>query len=221
MKTQLSGSVAILLTLALGMISACADYGAASDGPCRGVTCSGHGKCTLAGEVAACDCDSGWQWKADDALVCVESAIESVIVDLVTGLSEPVDQVVSVSLKNSLSVSLKLGTAMAAVWEDMLGLSKQHQQPVYLEIVPETRPEDRMILHLELPLVSPVHSLEPNDEGVEVQLIHSAAIHFLALAHPKFQEMLAVLEAALRDGATVVVSEKDGRGIVDVRLDNF
>ena len=139
---------------------------------------------------------------------------ESVIVDVVVGLSAPVGQVVTVDLRTSADVTLELGTPSAEVWHDMLAHSQEYSRPVYLEIVSRTR----RILDVALPLVSPVQALNETDASVEVALVYSAAIHYLYRTKPGFHEMLGLLQAALASGDTLVVTEKDGQGIVDVRV---
>ncbi|HOX47090.1 MAG TPA: hypothetical protein PK668_26085 [Myxococcota bacterium] len=142
---------------------------------------------------------------------------ESVVVDLVVALSAPVDGVVTADLRDRADVTLEVGTARGDLWRDMLQHSLDNTRPVYLELEPETR----RIQDLELPYVSPAHSVDETAEGAEVQLIYSAAIHFLYLTQPKYQAMLALLQDSVTSGASLVVSEKDQVGIVDVRPDTF
>jgi hypothetical protein len=143
--------------------------------------------------------------------------LESVVVDVVMGLSAPVDRVVTVDLRTSAAVTLELGTPLAEAWHDMLAHSQQYSRPVYLEIVSETR----RIVAVALPIVSPVQALNETEAGFEVALVYSAAVHYLYRTTPGFQEMLGLLQDALATGDTLVITEKDGPGIVDVRADAF
>lgn len=141
----------------------------------------------------------------------------SVIVDVVAGLSEPTGRAVTVDLRDSADVILEIGTPLADAWRSMLAHSQEYSRPVYLEIVPETR----WITDVALPIVSPVEALFETLEGVQVALVYSAAVHVLYRTTPGYPEMLALLQDALAGGDTLVVTEKDGQGIVDVRADTF
>lgn len=146
-----------------------------------------------------------------------EVTLKSVIVDVVIGPFAPADQVVTVNLRTGGDVTLELGTPIAEAWHDMLAHSQEYSRPVYLEIVPETR----RILDVALPIVSPVQALNETTAGVEVALVYSAAVHVLCRTTPGFQELLGLLQDALATGDILVVTEKDGQGIVDVRADTF
>jgi len=63
---RFSRTIVIALGAAL-LLAACDEGG--EDGPCDGVTCSGHGTCVATAGVAACNCDDGYH--AED-LSCVE-----------------------------------------------------------------------------------------------------------------------------------------------------
>ncbi len=142
---------------------------------------------------------------------------ESVIVDVVTALSAPAAQLVTVSFRDHDPVTLEVGTPRADVWRDMLDLGRQTARPSYVELDPGTR----RVLDVEQPYVSPVVEVRPAQAGVEVLLVYSAAVHVLREAQPGYQAMRALLEAAVQSGASVVLTEKDGLGVVDVRADTF
>lgn len=184
---------------------------------CAGVTCAGHGTCVLVVGEAICTCEQGYEPDPGDPLSCVSSQLQSIVVDVVTGMSAPVDQVITVSLRSNPDVSLTLGTAIADVWEDMLRYSQSYPRPIYLDLDPETR----AILDVEQPLVSTIERLVPTDEALRVELTYSAAIHFLYPTNPRFQEMADFLHDALANGDSVVVTERHAEGIIDVRADTF
>lgn len=52
---------AIGLCILIGLFTGCGDTGTSEPEPsCEGVTCSGHGTCSIAGAEAACTCDAGF-----------------------------------------------------------------------------------------------------------------------------------------------------------------
>jgi hypothetical protein len=212
-----SGSWMLLGLLVCAFVATACGGGEEPYQGCTGETCSGHGTCVLSGGTAACSCETGWERDPDDPLACVQGALESVVVDVVAEVYAAVDLVVAVDLVHSRDVTLELGTPIADVWQDMLELSQQSERPVYLELVPETR----RISHVEQPLVSPVANLREETDAVEVTLIYSAAIHVLYRSNPDFQDFYDLLQSALADGTSLVVTERDGEGIIDVRVDTF
>ena len=62
-----------MIVIALGAVLALAacDDGGGDDGPCDGVTCSGHGKCANRSGTAICNCDTGYH---ADGVNCVADA---------------------------------------------------------------------------------------------------------------------------------------------------
>jgi hypothetical protein len=142
---------------------------------------------------------------------------ESVIVDVVTALSAPADRLVAVDFRDHESVTLEVGTPIRDLWRDMLDHARENSRPSYVEIAPATR----RVEDVEIPYVSPVVEVREVAEGVEVLLVYSAAIHVLRLEQPGYQAMLAILRDAVTSGASVVLTEKDGLGVVDVRPDTF
>jgi hypothetical protein len=146
-----------------------------------------------------------------------EPPAESILVDVVTSLSAPLERIVTVAFRDHEPVTLEVGTPLADLWRDMLDHARENAHPSYLEIAPATR----RVLDVEIPYVSPVVELREVAEGVEVLLVYSAAIHSLRREQPGYRAMLDVLEAALASGASVVLTKKDGLGIVDVRPDTF
>jgi len=87
---------------------------------------------------------------------------------------------------------------------------------VYLEI---DDPGTMMIIDLIMPLESTVHSITSAADGMQVELVYSAAIYFLYLSHPCYEQMLAAIETALIRGSTVLASTdfNDGNRILDAR----
>lgn len=142
-------------------------------------------------------------------------ALESVIVDLVTAVSAPAEGVVTVSLRDHGAVFLDVGTQRTAFWAEVFGRRRDSGESVYLEIAPETR----MILDFLIPMENQVHALIAKQDGVEVQLMPSAAIHFLPRSHPAFERFLGTLEYARQLGTLVLVTtDYDHRNeIKDVR----
>jgi hypothetical protein len=220
MRAGLRQAALVVLACLPLALSGCVEYGSGQDA-CQGVTCLGHGACSLLGDAASCTCEAGYELDPADPLACLATAASSIVVDLVTALTDPVDQVVSASLKNHPAVSLTIGSPMSDLHRDILAFSLQYEDPVYLELDPARLPQERWVLEVRHTLVSPVAQLRPTDDGVEVLLVWSAAVHFLYSTQPSYDAWLALLEAALADGANVVITEKDGQGIIDVRPDAF
>ena len=139
----------------------------------------------------------------------------SVFVDYVHAISELSEGFVTLTLRGGQQFRLDVQTARGEIWTEMLELHYVEHKPVYLEIDdPGTMTITKVIMTLE----SPVHDLRTAAEGTEVELDYSAAIHFLHLSHPCYEQMLAALETALsRDSAVLVSTDcNDGSRILDV-----
>jgi hypothetical protein len=86
--------------------------------------------------------------------------------------------------------------------------------PVYVEVDPASQSITRLLI----PLVVNVTSVTPNSAGdVDVELEISHSRHVLRAANPNYNEILSELRNAQARGTTVVVTEDENGGIVDVR----
>jgi hypothetical protein len=98
---------------------------------------------------------------------------------------------------------LDLSTERGEVWADVLASLQQQEAPAYIEIDPASSQITRLLI----PQVVNVGSIKPKDQGVEVELIISHAIHFLRATHPRYQELLRLLRSAQASGQQVAVTE--------------
>lgn len=124
---------------------------------------------------------------------------------------------INVHFSGGQSGFLDMADDRSTVWVEVLDSLRQTNQPVYVEIDPKTN----VITKLHCPVVvsvAAVHSIE-NTGDVEVELIISAARHYLRKLHPNFKKNLEILQEALKSKTKVVVTESyDGYEIIDVRL---
>ena len=100
--------------------------------------------------------------------------------------------------------------------ELILDSLQRAKQAVYLKIDPQTG----IVADLLLPRAVKVASVaSANREGdVEVELIISAARHYLRHANPDYKKLLKTLEEAQKTGIPVLVTDsRDRQEIVDVR----
>jgi hypothetical protein len=139
-----------------------------------------------------------------------------VFVDVVMEMSEPVEGVVTVTLRGGQRLLLNVSTPLGEVWSDILDRYRAQGDPLYLQV---DDPRAMNVIDVLMPYDSPLVALEPFAEGMEVELVYSAAIHFLYRSHPCYDRMLGVLEAAVADGSYVLVSTdfNEGNGILDAR----
>jgi hypothetical protein len=100
-------------------------------------------------------------------------------------------------------------------WAEILESLRQANQPVYVEIDPETH----VITELLLPRAVNVGAITPitDGDGVQVELIVSQARHYLRRDNSEFEELLKVLRSAREEGSPVLVTETDAHDIIDVR----
>lgn len=98
---------------------------------------------------------------------------------------------------------LDQSTAQGAVWFQVLDSLHQSRAPAYVEI----DPVNAHITTLLIPYLVTVGAIKPVDNGVEVELIISQARHYLRNSHPKYERLLARLEAARTSGSPVAVTE--------------
>ena len=140
----------------------------------------------------------------------------SVFVDYVQAISEQSEGFITVTLRDGQQFWLDVQTARGEIWTEMLELHRVEHKPVYLEI---DDPGTMTIINLIMSLESPVHDVRTAAEGTEVELVYSAAVHFLQLSHPCYGQMLAAIETAHREGSNVLVSAdyNDGSRILDAR----
>jgi hypothetical protein len=90
-----------------------------------------------------------------------------------------------------------------AVWAEVLESLQQQNAPAYIEIDPASS----QITQLLIPMVVSVGEIKPTDDGVDVELIISHAIHSLKSHHPRYEELLNRLTAARASGELVAVTE--------------
>ncbi len=111
-------------------------------------------------------------------------------------------------------MSLSLSSHRSAVWADVPESLRQSEQPVYVQIDPESG----MITDLLQPRIYTVHAITPVPDGIDVELEVSHAIHRVRSSNPNFADLRRSLEAALQLGAPVLVTHAlNGREIIDVR----
>lgn len=123
---------------------------------------------------------------------------------------------VTVNFQSGRFGHLDLAIPRATVWAEVLDSLRQANEPVYVEIDPETN----AITEVLLPREVKVGAIAPTDTGdaVEVELIISQARHYLRRTNPDFQELLNTLEIAQAEGSPVLITEtQDSREIIDVK----
>lgn len=147
------------------------------------------------------------------AAECLVDAPDAMVLDLVTAISAPAGGIETVSFTTAEPVSLDVSTALGGVWHDMLQFSIDYDEPVYLRIDPGTR----AIVDVLRSFDGVVVSIHDDVDFVAVAFTTSQAIHELRRDSACFNALDAKLASALGDGSTVLVSESDEDGIVDVR----
>jgi len=123
---------------------------------------------------------------------------------------------VTMKLHSGQSVQLDMSMPQSKAWADILTSLHQLKQAVYLKIDPQSG----MVADLLLPRVVKVASVKAaNLEGdIEVELIISAARHYLRRSNPDYKKLLVIVEDALKTGNAVLVTDsRDRQEIVDVR----
>lgn len=140
----------------------------------------------------------------------------SVFVDYVQDLSPPAEGFVTVTLRAGQQLQLDVQNPLGELWAEILGSYQEEHEPIYLEV---DDPGSMTIIDLIMPLESEVHDITPAADGMEVELVYSAAIHFLYLSYPCYEQMLAAIETAQRQGSSVLVCTdfNDGNKILDAR----
>jgi hypothetical protein len=154
-------------------------------------------------------------------------ANSNVLVDEIRGLSPSPEallaaggrqaQFATVNFQGGRAGFLDLKNPRSVVWFDVLRSLQQNNQPVYVEI----EPNSNIITELLCPLTVRVESLTPTATGdiIEVLLLISHAQHYLKRTNPNFQQLLSILQSAQEQGTTVLVTEVlDTHEIIDVRI---
>jgi len=106
-----------------------------------------------------------------------------------------------------------LPSPTAAARLEILEQLRQLHTPAYVEINPDTRAIDQLLI----PLVSNVTATKDAEGGVDVELESSHARHFLARDHPDFSAIEALLNRAAGKGIAVAATETDTHQIIDLR----
>ena len=157
--------------------------------------------------------DTGTAHSDTDAVDCYVDAPNAMVLDVVASISAPVADIETVTFTSAEPVTLDVSTDIGAVWHDMLQFSIDYDGPVYLRIDPGTR----AVVDLLRSFDGQVVHLNDDTDYVAVEFNTSAAIHELHRDSVCFAALDAKLGDALVSGATVLVSESDAEGIVDVR----
>jgi len=111
---------------------------------------------------------------------------------------------------------LDMSKPQAKSWAGILDSVQRMKQAIYLRIDSETR----VIAELLLPQPFKIAAVKsPDQKGdVEVELVISAARHYLRRANPGFRNLLTALQIATQTELPVLVTEsRDRQGIIDVR----
>jgi hypothetical protein len=112
------------------------------------------------------------------------------------------------------SALLDLAQPRSIVWSEVMEDLRRTNQPVYVEIDPETN----LITELLQPIIYRVGEITAIESGVTVELIISHAAHYLRSSNADYRELLATLEKARDERTYVFVTETlDTHEIVDVR----
>jgi hypothetical protein len=125
----------------------------------------------------------------------------------------PAENYLEVGFESGESGLLDMSVHRDAVWADVLRSLQERSQPAYVEIDPETH----RVTELLVPRLFTVGRIEPNEDGVQVELVISHGRHVLRQSNPRFRELRETLETARERNAPVLVTETDEHEIVDVR----
>jgi hypothetical protein len=156
------------------------------------------------------DTDSG-----TGAEECITGGADAMVMDVPVDISAPVQEVETITFASSDPVYLDVSTPIGEVHHSMIAHFLQNEKPIYVSIVPETRE----VLDVIQPIEGPVAAVTLAENGAEVELYYSAAIHFLWASNECFDYLYQVLVEALGDGSDQEVSNNlnTNDGIVDVR----
>lgn len=113
---------------------------------------------------------------------------------------------------------LDMSLPRTRIWYEVIASMRQSNNPVYVEIDPETN----VITELLIPLRVKVGEMVPSEENrkdLKVELIISHAVHHLRHANPQFKKLAKQLMNAKQKGLKVLVTERpDEHEIIDVRI---
>jgi hypothetical protein len=126
----------------------------------------------------------------------------------------PPENYLEVQLESGETGLLDMTVHRDTVWADVLRSLQERNQPAYVEIDPATG----QVTELLLPIRFSVGRIEPEGEGLLVELIVSHGPHRLRRSNPDFDELRGTLEAAKERRRRVLVTETDEHEIVDVRM---
>jgi len=110
---------------------------------------------------------------------------------------------------------IDMSQPQAGAWVDVLDSVRESNNPVYVELDPETR----VITNLLLPRRFKVEAITraASEKGEQVELVISHARHFLRADNSGHDALLTLLEGARRRGSEVLVTENPDHEIIDVR----
>jgi hypothetical protein len=111
---------------------------------------------------------------------------------------------------------LDVSTQRGQAWSRVLESLHRAKAPVYVEIDPVSA----VITQLLVPYVVTVGDITPSasDDGVDVELVISHAVHTLRKSRPDYEQLLGILKEAQERGSHVTVTETQvGHEIIDVR----
>ena len=190
--------VVLLVALSCGGVDK-RDNDANGSDPCEGVACPIQTTCVATGNTG----------------VCTGTEVDSTVVDFVTSVSEPTDDLVTVGLQAHDAIFLDMTNQNEQWRADMLRRWRQLGIPMYFEIDPTSR----IILDYLATLEGQVANLAHEEDVVLVEFFQSAAMHALMRTNPHFDEFLAALENAKQLGTWVLFATDydHGNGILDVR----
>jgi len=154
--------------------------------------------------------------KKPDVIVETIHSISPVGEERISALKQTPSPPITVRLHGDQLAHLDMSMSRSKAWAGILDSVQRMKQAVYLKIDLKTR----MIAELLLPRPVKVASVKSaNRKGdVEVELIISAARHYLRRTNPDYKNLLKTVENAQKTGMPVLVTEsRDRHEIVDVR----
>jgi hypothetical protein len=158
------------------------------------------------------DTDTGTDTEQEE---CITGGADSMAMDVPVDISAPVQDVETITFASSEPVYLDVSEPVGQVHHDMIAHFMQYEKPIYVSIEPVAR----TVIDVIQPIEGPVAAVSLAENGAEVQLVYSAAIHFLWASNECFDYLFQALVDALADGSDQEVSNdlNDDDGIVDVR----
>lgn len=165
--------------------------------------------------TSCCQCDFGPP-RACPVATDVCAAAQMVSVGRLASLPAPVNGVVTVSFIGGVSHSLDVSTPLGDVRRRILENLQSSARPAAVVVDCTTN----RIVDTHAPFEpSAVARLEPTNDGYDLGIFTSAAIHRVVRTRPCFDEMVATLKAAVDAGAQVIVTNRAPAGseVIDVR----